>query len=53
MKNSGKRVRTKKGLEGIVYNDSKIINNKVAVYLDDKIQMLCDPNTLTIIGYVN
>ena len=52
-KKSGKIVETKKGLKGIIYNSDNTINDKVIVYLDSGVQMLCDPKTLKIIGYVD
>jgi hypothetical protein len=56
-KKKGKIVLTKKGLIGHVYNNEKVINGKVPVYLVNKdgertgLQMMCDAETLTTKGY--
>lgn len=53
MNKSGKIVKTKKGRIGVVYDNAESINNKIVVHLDDNLQILCDPKTLTLIGYVD
>lgn len=52
-KRNGRVVETIKGVKGIVYEDDLIINNLVLVYLDNKMQMLCNPDKLKTIGYVD
>lgn len=56
MRNSGYLVETKKGVTGRTYHSENIINKKMVVHVtikDKIVKMLCDPNTLKIIGYVN
>lgn len=55
-KNSGYIVKTKNGLEGRTYHIEKTINNKTVVHLENDgktVKMLCDPNSLTIIGFAD
>ena len=59
MKNPGRIVRTKSGMIGRTYNKKGLIKNKVPVYLridKDKYgdnAILCDPETLIIIGFID
>ncbi len=58
-KESGRIVLTKDNKKGRTYNKKGIINGKVAVYLEvipnvyAEYGTLCDPKTLTIIGYID
>lgn len=59
--NSGTIVKTSKGHIGRTYDNKGVINGKVPVYLlvkgeSDKYQkvaMLCRPETLTVIGFID
>lgn len=60
-KNSGHIVRTKNGKVGRTYHNKKYIKGKAPVYLEktegkmdfsDK-ATLCDPETCTIIGFID
>lgn len=54
MNSSGdKIVETFNGRKGIVFYDKPIINGKVIVHLNNYLQMLCDPNNLKFIKYLN
>jgi hypothetical protein len=55
-KDSGCLVKTKTGKEGRTYHKDKLVKGKLIVYItvDNKeIKMLCDPETVKIIGYVD
>lgn len=56
-KDSGYLVKTKTGKEGRTYHRDKLVNGKLLVYVntDDgkQVKMLCDPETVKIIGYVD
>ena len=50
-KKLGNIVKTKTGKSGRVYRGEKKVRGKVVVHLDnEEIPMLCDPQTITIIG---
>ena len=54
--NSGYLVTTKKGLKGRTYHRDDLINGKQPVYteIDGKqVRLLCDPETLTINGFID
>jgi hypothetical protein len=48
---AGQIVKTKTGLEGVIYNSESPLNGKVKVHCDNT-KLLCDPTTLTLIGYI-
>ncbi len=51
-KKTGKHVKTKKGELGYTKNADPLVNGKVCVYLvDGDRKILCDPDTLKVIGY--
>jgi hypothetical protein len=55
-KNSGYIVKTKNGLKGRTYHIEKTINNKTVVHVEkdnETVKMLCDLNSLTIIGFAD
>lgn len=65
-KKPGMLVRTKNGLLGRTYHSDRPVNGKVKVYLlnedfsprnasntDRQLKMLCDPNTLKLVGYID
>lgn len=57
-KDSGCLVETKSGKRGRTYYRDKLVNKKVIVYVevegkDEPLKMLCDPKTVTVIGYVD
>jgi len=55
----GRLVITKDNKKGRTYNEKGLINGKVPVYLEvvpfvyAEYGTLCDPKTLTIIGYID
>lgn len=54
--NSGLLVRTKSGYEGRTYHKDDLINGKQPVYIDKDekpLRLLCQPDSLTIIGYID
>lgn len=51
-KRPGLIVKTKTGLVGRTFNNEEKVNGKVKVYTENQ-QYLCDPATLTIIGYID
>lgn len=54
--NSGYLVTTKKGLTGRTYHRDNLINGKQPVYLEvegKQVRLLCDPETLTVIGFID
>ena len=54
--NSGYLVKTKTGKEGRTYHRDNKLNNKVIVYVfinGKEVKMLCDPETIEIIGFVD
>lgn len=59
MNKPGTIVKTSKGKKGIVYTNEFPVNEKVKVYVLDKSfnltgeKLLCDPNKLKVIGYVD
>lgn len=55
-KESGYLVETKKGLKGRTFHRDSLVNKKQIVYIEKDgkvVKMLCDPKTITIIGYVD
>jgi hypothetical protein len=55
-KDAGYLVETKTGKRGRTYHREKLINGKMIVYIktDDKeVKMLCDPQKIKIIGFVD
>lgn len=51
-KRTGKIVKTKTGKIGKVFYEEKKINGKVVVRLENEnTNLLCDPQTINIIGY--
>jgi len=60
-KNSGHIVRTKNGKIGRTYHNKPYINGKAPVYLEktegkkdfSDTAILCDPETCTIIGFID
>lgn len=55
-KTNGFLVTTKKGLKGRTYHDDDLIGGKQPVYTEidgKKVRLLCDPNTLTINGFID
>ena len=51
-RNSGQLVETKGGLTGRTYSHESLINGKVRVYTD-KGNLLCDPATLKVVGFID
>lgn len=51
-KRSGMLVQTKSGLTGRTFNHEDSVNGKVKVYTD-KGNLLCEPKTLKVIGFVD
>ncbi len=51
-KNAGCLVITKKGITGRTYSHESLINGKIRVYTD-KGKFLCDPDTLTLKGFID
>lgn len=55
----GHMVTTKKGLKGRTYHSKGWVNDKLPVYLENedgsfkKVAMLCDPKTVTRIGFID
>ena len=55
-KNSGYLVETKTGLKGRTYHSENLVNKKIIVHIDkgDKVvKMLCDPDSLKIVGFTD
>ena len=55
-KDSGYLVETKTGKKGRTYHRDNKVNGKIVVYIDvdgKEVKMLCDPETVKIIGYVD
>jgi len=55
-KDAGYVVETKTGKQGRTFHREKLINGKMVVYVkvDSKeVKMLCDPQTVKIIGFVD
>lgn len=50
---AGRIVTTSTGKQGVVYNVSEMINQKVQVHCSDGSKLLCDPNTLTYNGFID
>ena len=56
---SGYLVKTKKGLKGRTYHSKGFVKGKLPVYLENedgsfkKVAMLCDPKTVTRIGFID
>ena len=48
----GKIVRTKTGVIGRTYSDEELVNGKIRVYTD-KGNLLCDPATIKVIGFID
>lgn len=54
--NSGYLVTTKTGLTGRTYHKDALINGKQPVYVEKDgkpLQMLCDPDSLTLNGFID
>ena len=55
-KNSGYEVKTKSGKVGRTYHREGLVNKKMVVHvkIDDKtVKMLCDPDSLELIGFID
>jgi len=55
-KDSGYLVKTKSGKEGRTYHRDNLVDGKLIVYIEvdgKEMKMLCNPETVKIIGYVN
>lgn len=52
-KNAGQIVKTKTGKISRTYHHKGLINGKVPVYIGDENALLCDPNSLTLTGYID
>jgi len=55
-KNPGYIVETSKGIKGRTYHREGLINGKTVVHIkkDDKdLKLLCDPDSLKIIGFID
>ena len=53
-KNSGYKVTTKTGKTGRTYHSEGLVNGKQIVHIEEDgkiIKMLCDPDSLKIIGF--
>ena len=51
-KNTGYVVKTKSGKTGKIFHNEKFINDKIIVHVDNyEKPVLCDPNTIEIVGY--
>lgn len=54
--NSGYLVTTKTGLKGVVYHKDALVNGKRAVYASKdgkEVKLLCDPDSLTVNGFID
>lgn len=52
--NSGYLVTTKKSITGRTYHKDSLINGKKPVYVcGSNVKLLCDPNSLTINGFID
>ena len=52
-RNAGKLVETKNGVVGRTYNNENLVNGKVMVHCTDGNKLLCNPNTLTLKGFID
>lgn len=56
-KDSGYKVKTKSGKEGRTYHREGLVNKKMVVHIEGEVgknmKMLCDPNTVKIIGFID
>lgn len=55
-KDSGYLVKTKSGKEGRTYHRDNLVDGKLIVYIEvdgKEMKMLCNPETIKIIGYVD
>ena len=52
-KKAGQAVTTKTGKEGRTYNYEKPVFGKVRVYCTDGSKLLCNPDDLTLRGYID
>ena len=55
-KNSGCLVETKTGKKGRTYHREGLVNKKMVVHIEvngKDVKMLCDPDTIKIIGYTD
>ena len=51
--NTGFLVRTYKGKAGRTYHKEDLVNGKIIVHVEDqKLPMLCDPTTITLIDLI-
>jgi len=55
-KDAGYLVETKSGKKGRTYHRDKLLNGKMVVYAEvdgKEVKLLCDPQTIKIIGFVD
>ena len=53
-KDSGYKVETKTGKQGRTFHRESLVNGKLIVHVDNEEKaLLCDPQTVKIIGYVD
>jgi hypothetical protein len=55
-KDSGYLVETKTGKQGRTFHKEGLVNKKMVVHIEEEgkeVKMLCDPQTIKIIGYVD
>lgn len=53
-KKSGYLVETKTGKRGRTYHSEGLVNDKIIVHIEGEIKpLLCDPQTIKIIGFVD
>ncbi len=51
-RNAGYAVKTKSG-NGRTYHHQGLVNGKVPVFLEDGTRMLCNPDNIECIGYID
>ena len=52
-KKAGYLVETKTGFTGRTFRSDELVNGKQLVYCDDGQKLLCTPETLTLLGYID
>lgn len=52
-KKAGKLVETKNGVLGRTYNNESLINGKIRVHCVDGKKLLCNPQNLTLKGFID
>jgi len=52
-KTPGYLVKTKSGATGRTYHKEELVNGKIKVHCIDGTNLLCSPENLTIIGFVD